>query len=117
MRSSPLRRQAQRFGRRHSQPSIEFPCSAPQRDGKFHKTTGNPANVGIFHFSGSLVFSLTFQVGTPASINASSNRFPASIKAAGGVQSPEGSGFHSVSAKRPPKGEPIVPRFDNRHLP
>src|SRR3954454_12933866 len=46
MRSSPLRRQAQRFGRRHSQPSIEFPCSAPQRDGKFHKTTGNPANVG-----------------------------------------------------------------------
>ena len=46
MRSSPLRRQAQRFGRRHSQPPIEFPCSAPQRDGKSPKTTGNPANVG-----------------------------------------------------------------------
>src|SRR6516164_5412569 len=54
----------------------------------------------IFHFSGSLVFSLTFQVGTPASINASSNRFPASIKTAGSVQSPAGSGFHSVSATR-----------------
>ena len=47
MRSSPLRRQAQRFGRRHSQPPIEFPCSAPQRDGKSPKTTGNPANVGL----------------------------------------------------------------------
>jgi len=34
MRSSPLRRQAQRFGRRHSQPPIEFPCSAPQWDRK-----------------------------------------------------------------------------------
>src|SRR3954449_4209722 len=47
MRSNPLRRQAQRFGRRHSQPPIEFPCSAPQRDGKSPKTTGNPANVGL----------------------------------------------------------------------
>ena len=37
MRSSPLRRQAQRFGRRHSQSPIEFPCSAPQRDGKSPK--------------------------------------------------------------------------------
>jgi hypothetical protein len=55
----------------------------------------------IFHFSGSLVFSRTFQVGTPASINASSNRFPASIKTAGSVQSPAGSCFHSVSATRP----------------
>jgi hypothetical protein len=62
----------------------------------------------IFHFSGSLVFSLTFQVGTPASINASSNRFPASIKTAGSVQSPAGSGFHSVSATRPPEGKRIV---------
>jgi hypothetical protein len=58
----------------------------------------------VFHFSGSLVFSLTFQVGTPASINASSNRFPASIKTAGSVQSPAGSGFHSVSATRPSRG-------------
>ncbi len=47
MRSSPLRRQAQRFGRRHSQPPIEFPCSAPQRDGKSPKTTGHPADVGL----------------------------------------------------------------------
>jgi hypothetical protein len=46
MRSNPLRRQAQRFGCRHSQPPIEFPCSAPQRDGKSPKTIGNPANVG-----------------------------------------------------------------------
>jgi hypothetical protein len=46
MRSNPLRRQAQRFGRRHSQPPIEFPCSAPQRDGKSPKTTGHPADVG-----------------------------------------------------------------------
>jgi hypothetical protein len=46
MRSSPLRRKTHRFGRRHSQPPIEFPCSAPQRDGKSPKTTGNPANVG-----------------------------------------------------------------------
>src|SRR5215213_8000432 len=46
MRSSPLRRKAHRFGRRHSQPPIEFPCSAPQRDGKSLNTTGNPANVG-----------------------------------------------------------------------
>jgi len=73
----------------------------------------------IFHFSGSLVFSLTFQVGTPASINASSNRFPASIKTAGSVQSPAGSGFHSVSATRPSRGgtncdtmHPIVIRRD-----
>jgi hypothetical protein len=50
-------------------------------------------------------FLSTFQVGTPASINASSNRFPASIKTAGGVQSPAGSGFHSVSATRPSRGE------------
>ena len=41
MRSSPLRRQAQRFGRRHSQPPIEFPCSAPQRSGKSPKMPGN----------------------------------------------------------------------------
>jgi hypothetical protein len=41
-----LRRQAQRFGRRHSQPLIEFPCSEHQRDGKSPKMTGNPANVG-----------------------------------------------------------------------
>jgi hypothetical protein len=34
MRSSPLRRQAQRFGSRYSQPPIKFPCSAPLRDGK-----------------------------------------------------------------------------------
>jgi hypothetical protein len=46
MRSSALRRQAQRFGRRHNQPPIEFPCSAPQRDGKSPKMTGSPANVG-----------------------------------------------------------------------
>jgi len=37
MRASPLQRQAQRFACRHSQPPIEFPCSAPQRDGKFPK--------------------------------------------------------------------------------
>ena len=49
MRSSLLRLQAQRFGRRHSQSPIEFPCSAPQREGKFPKTTGNPANVGYYH--------------------------------------------------------------------
>jgi hypothetical protein len=48
MRSSPLRLQAQRFGCRHSQPPTEFPCSAPQRDGKSPKTTGNPANAGLF---------------------------------------------------------------------
>jgi len=47
MRSNPLRRQAQRFGRRHSQPPIEFPCSAPQRDGKSPKMTGHPADVGL----------------------------------------------------------------------
>jgi hypothetical protein len=47
MRSSPLRRKAHRFGRRHSQPPIKFPCSAPQWDGKFPKTTGDPANVGL----------------------------------------------------------------------
>ena len=46
IRSSPLRRQAHRFGRRHSQSPTKFPCCAPQRDGKFPKTTGNPANVG-----------------------------------------------------------------------
>src|SRR3954454_6995166 len=40
IRSSPLRRHAQRFGRRHSQSPIEFPCSAPQRDGKSHKRPG-----------------------------------------------------------------------------
>jgi hypothetical protein len=39
-----------------------------------------------------------------ASINASSHRFPASIKTAGSVQSPAGSGFHSVSATRPSRG-------------
>ena len=43
MRSNPLRRQAQRFGRRHSQPPIEFPCYAPQRDGKSPKMTGHPS--------------------------------------------------------------------------
>src|SRR3954464_9677528 len=32
--------------RQHSQLPVEFPCSAPQRDGKSLKTTGNPANVG-----------------------------------------------------------------------
>jgi hypothetical protein len=48
MRSSPLWRQAQRFGRRHSQPPIDFPCSAPQRDGNSSKTIGNPANVGWY---------------------------------------------------------------------
>jgi hypothetical protein len=47
IRSSPLRRQAHRFGRRHSQSPTKFPCCAPQRDGKFPKTTGNPANVGL----------------------------------------------------------------------
>jgi hypothetical protein len=46
MRSSALPWQAQRFGRRHGQPPIEFPCGAPQRDGKLPKTAGNPANVG-----------------------------------------------------------------------
>src|SRR4051812_42635343 len=51
MRSSPMRRKAQRFGRRHSWPPIEFPCSPPQRDGKSHKTTGNPANVGLNQWS------------------------------------------------------------------
>ena len=44
--SSALRRPIRRFGCRHSQPPIEFPCSAPQRDGKSPKMTGNPANVG-----------------------------------------------------------------------
>ena len=34
MRSSPLQQQAQRFDRRPSQLPIEFPCSAPQHDGK-----------------------------------------------------------------------------------
>src|SRR3954469_22779449 len=47
MRSSPLRLQAQRFGCRHSQPPIEFPCSAPQRDGKSPKMTGHPADVDL----------------------------------------------------------------------
>jgi hypothetical protein len=39
-----------------------------------------------------------------ASINTSRNRFPASIKTAGSIQSPAGSGFHSVSATRPSRG-------------
>ncbi len=46
MHSSPLRRQAHRFGRQRTQSAIEFPCYAPQQDGKSTKMTGNLANVG-----------------------------------------------------------------------
>jgi len=55
MRSSPLRRQAQRFDRRHSQPPLKFPCSAPQRDGKSPKITGKPANTGSLHLLAEIV--------------------------------------------------------------
>ena len=47
MRSGPLRRHAQRFRCRHSQPLIDFPCGAHQRDGKSPKMTDNPGNVGL----------------------------------------------------------------------
>ena len=47
MHSSPLRRQAHRFGRQRTQSAIEFPCYAPQQDGKSTKMTGNLANVGL----------------------------------------------------------------------
>src|SRR3954449_402357 len=45
MRSSPLRRQARRFGRGHNLPPVDFRCSAPQRDGKSPKPNSNPASV------------------------------------------------------------------------
>jgi hypothetical protein len=47
VRSSPLQRQAQRFGRGHNLPPVNFRCSAPQRDQKSPKPNSNPVNVGL----------------------------------------------------------------------
>ena len=47
MRSSPLGRSAHRFGRRHSQPPIDFPCNAPQRDGKLSQNARPPGEYRI----------------------------------------------------------------------
>ena len=63
MHYRPSRRLIRRFGCRHGQPSIEFPCSAPQRDGKSPKTTGNPANVGQALVAQNQSPSLAYSIG------------------------------------------------------
>jgi hypothetical protein len=46
MSSSASSRSVRRFGSRHSRPRTEFPCSAPQRDGKSLQNARQLAKVG-----------------------------------------------------------------------